>query len=497
MSTLKLSSALLPSLLLPVWMSAGTAFADGPVTSNPGDPHPDPSREFDPGPGFLVTSNHHFIMADAATKGCIDPPVTGDCLRFATMDDVYLTAGKPTDGLADGRYFFTVIAPGYQDSGYADGAEGNLSDRVMGGTAGDDGSGDAARDRIFEVKNHEIVAYKGPHILGQAADSRTTLSVGPFDESPNMGGVYVLAICPVGVKLPQQCSYDAFRVGFGLIASERAIVAGRAYYDANVNGRLDQGELMMDDAVVRYWDSVQGVEHIATDGGFAMVVKPDDLVLAMGYTGRNWMVTGNHVSQAVVVGEGTVDLIEDMSYAVSVSRGAAVDGVQFGNVCLGDGGAQRLGYWASSIALKDLGQDDLKLLSALNLRGKDGRPYDPSTIQDLQRWLRAQSTVHVHSRLSAQLAVAALNVHNDYTQPAALGYMPDTETADHIGFGALNDLMGEANELLANDDLLKPYTVVHMRGIAVNDALMHLNGNETFVQAVPISCAPDADHLDR
>lgn len=208
---------------------ASTAFAVEPMVKNPDGASPDIKIEgFHPAADFTVTSGAHFTVLDVERGGCLDPHDLKDCTRFTSSKDVYLTAGNEADQLTDGRYFFTVIAPGYQNSGFRDGMNGNLSDRFAGKTAGDDGSGDMFRHRTFEVANHEIVGYKGPHELSHTSDGHTSLQLGPFDETPNLGGVYVLAICPVGVVMPDQCHYDAFRVGLG-VAPGRAVVSGRSY----------------------------------------------------------------------------------------------------------------------------------------------------------------------------------------------------------------------------------------------------------------------------
>lgn len=444
---------------------------------------------------FTVTSNAGFAHVDVARGGCLDPKEMNGCSRFTSAGDVTVTAGTQADGLADGRYYFVVMAPGYQNIAYRDGMDGNLSDRTAGHTTSDDGSGDLVRNRTFEVKNHEIVGYKGPHVLSQTADGHAALSVGPFDETPNASGVYVLAMCPVGVVMPMQCRYDAFRIGLGVM-QQRSVVAGRSYYDSNANGRLDQDEPMLDDGVVKYWDSVQGSEQVATDGSFAVVVEPDDLVFAQQAGGRNWLATGNRTSQAVLVGDATVTLIDDMSYAVGITQGAAVDGVQFGSVCLGDGGSRRLGYWASSISLQNYGPDDLNMLRALNLRGKDGRPFDPATIAEFQGWLRTDSGLNAYTRLSAQLAVTALNVHNGFVDEHGLVYMPDTDSADEIGIGVLDELVAEADMMLGKEVPLAPTGPAKVQMLLLTEALGDLNRNQSFVQQVPSSCAPQID-VDR
>src|SRR6266508_3651008 len=121
------------------------------------------------GPAWAV-SGAGFTTLDASRGGCLDGqhPNGVNCNNYAGKDTVYASGG-PTggNGLSDGTYYFTVLAPGYQNGGFIDDATGNLSDTTAGETTGD---------------------------------------------NDNPGGVYILAVCPVGAISPSRCKYDAFRV---------------------------------------------------------------------------------------------------------------------------------------------------------------------------------------------------------------------------------------------------------------------------------------------
>lgn len=447
-------------------------------------------KEYTPLGDYSVTSEPYFAVADAGgpAGGCLDQDHKMGCTRFLSPQDVFMAGGPLIDGLPDGRYFFTVIAPGYQNSGFRDGADGNLSDRDAAATTGDGGAGDFMRNRMFDIKSHEITGYRGSHARGQSADGRPTVALAPFDETANPGGVYVLAVCPVDVVLPAQCRYDSFRIGL-TVPPTRAVVSGRNYYDANVNGKLDQGEQTLTEGTVRYWDSIQGTEDVAMDGGFSVVVKPDDLVFSLQPSGRNWMQTANRASQTVSVGEASAAIIEDMSYAVSIGEGSAVDGIQFGSVCLGDGGSRRLGFWASKISEKVLGPDDLKIINALNLRTRDGKAYDPTNIAAFQTWLRTASSADLGTQLSVQLAVAALNVHNGFVDDQALVLMPGANAADELGFGTLDDLMAETDDMLGEEGAMPPKVgEMYVHRMALKKALEEVNQNNSFVQSTPLTC---------
>jgi hypothetical protein len=152
------------------------------------------------------------------TGGCVHGSVI-NCNTYVTKPDVYVNGGPSGgNGLADGEYFFAVLAPGCQNGGFLDGANGNLSDTTEGtGTSGcsDTGTGitgDLVANRTFTVSGGVISSYSGSHTTGTDANGHTIISLAPYDDTPNPGGVYILAICPVGATSPAPCKFDAFKV---------------------------------------------------------------------------------------------------------------------------------------------------------------------------------------------------------------------------------------------------------------------------------------------
>src|SRR5262249_45839048 len=100
-----------------------------------------------------------------------------------------------------------------QNGGAAQGAIGNLSDNVAhGGT--DLGTGDSIADRTFTI-DHGVLIYSGfhadQHAVGMSPNHQPILGVAPFDVTPNPGGVYIIAVCPVGSSAPADCKFDAFK----------------------------------------------------------------------------------------------------------------------------------------------------------------------------------------------------------------------------------------------------------------------------------------------
>jgi len=441
-------------------------------------------------PDYTVTSKARLTVHDAELGGCLDHGTQNDCSHFASPRDVYVSVGPSGLGLKDGEYFFAVLAPGYQTMAFLDGLDGNLSDRVAGSSTGDDGGGDLVANRSFTVTNEQITGYEGKHAEGRSSDGRLLIAAAPFDETPNRGNVYVLAVCEKGATRFDQCRFDAFQVGTD-VPQLRAVVAGMAYYDANANGQFDPGEAGIHEGAVSYWDGDQGVAHIAMDGTFSTVVTPDELLFAQRTLGAGWIQTGNDVSQAVLAGDASLMLQDDQIYDLTVAAGSAVDGVAFGDVCLGEGGSHPRGYWASKVSLTLYGADDLDLIRKLNLRGDNGLPYDPASATDFQRWLRDDSSANQLTRLSAQLAVAALNVHNGFVEGNGLALMEGADAANNTGIGRVQRLIEEADGELARRGVVLP---AETGVIAYRDALLRalsgLNENTTFVQASLLRCAP-------
>ena len=151
------------------------------------------------------------------TGGCVHGSEI-NCNSYVKKADVYINGG-PTggNGLANGEYFFAVLAPGCQNGGFLEGANGNLSDETIGTketgcSDGGEGEGDLVANRTFTVTNGVISSYSGTHETGTAKNGNKIISLAPYDDTPNSGGVYILAICPVGATTPAPCKFDAFKV---------------------------------------------------------------------------------------------------------------------------------------------------------------------------------------------------------------------------------------------------------------------------------------------
>jgi hypothetical protein len=171
----------------------------------------------------LAAGNAAYTTFDPAiedggfTGGCAHGSEV-NCNSYVSKQDVYVNGG-PTggNGLADGEYVFAVLAPGCQNGGFLDGANGNLSDTTAGTNesgCSDSGAGggDAVANRTFSVSSGVISAYGGTHTTATAKNGNKIISAFPYDDTPNPGGVYIMAICPKGATSPAPCKFDAFKV---------------------------------------------------------------------------------------------------------------------------------------------------------------------------------------------------------------------------------------------------------------------------------------------
>lgn len=126
-----------------------------------------------------------------------------NCNHYATKFHVWLNGGPASNGLSpNGQYFFAVLAPGGQPDAN-DGTPKNLSDDF-----------DTYQNRTFTVTNGEVSAYTGTHTYDPPRDQ---IRLYPFADTPNNGGVYIMAVCYLGANgtsypvTSSSCKYDAFK----------------------------------------------------------------------------------------------------------------------------------------------------------------------------------------------------------------------------------------------------------------------------------------------
>lgn len=462
-----------------------------------------------------VKQTHQTIVAGAGyttfdkdLEGCLNGgnPNGVNCNAYSGKDKVYMSGGPhhPTNGLSDGSYFFAVLTPGSQLAGFLDGAMGNLSDTTVGGTTGDLGSGDdAVLERTFTVSDHEVVSYLGHHAVGETPNGRYAIGLAPFDDTDNPGGVYILAICASGATSPSQCKYDAFRIKEGDPNDPPPvfpIVNGGKYYDANLNGQWDQAtEPGIANWQIDYTDEVSGTVETGGDGLFTLELIPDHYVFEEkqatntqwhpngGYTPA-WFQTGNTVDQTSTTGGAYAHLNSDKTYYIEVDDNQVVNGLFFGNICIGAGGGHTLGFWSNKNGQALIDGADLAALVALNLRNANGSSFDPGSKTAYRTWVLNATATNMAYMLSAQMSAAVLNVREGFVSDQATIYAPGTTSADALGFARLSDVIAEANASLGTYGLVLSDSAERAHQEALKNALDNANNNTNFVQASPATC---------
>lgn len=132
------------------------------------------------------------------TGHCLNGNPNTNCNIYDGKEYVWLNGGPSAAYVGDGTYFFAVLAPGGQHDPN-DGAADLLST-------------DAYTDRTFSV-SAGTVTYSGPHDV-----DGNKIQLMPYADTPNPGGVYIMAICALGdgqPVTPSDCKYDAFKINAG------------------------------------------------------------------------------------------------------------------------------------------------------------------------------------------------------------------------------------------------------------------------------------------
>ena len=245
------------------------------------------------------------------------------------------------------------------------------------------------------------------------------------------------------------------------------------FYDANVNGYLDYGERPMGGvAFTLTGNGITQTQTTGIDGKTAFSNIPD----------------GNYIIKEIVP-PGYLPTMPDSQTVYLFSSGATVN---FGNVCLGSGGAKGKGFWANNdgeVALTNSGliQNALLELRNLSLRNADGSDFDPYTYEQLRTWLKAANAKSMVNMVSAQLATIYLNQLIGYVQYESIVYSPGCGFWGDGKFMYTSTLTWWTNYYLSfinNSTGKDPYRAYLE---CLKGALDNANNNLTFVQPGPCS----------
>jgi hypothetical protein len=252
-------------------------------------------------------------------------------------------------------------------------------------------------------------------------------------------------------------------------------VAGTKFYDVNTNGVQDAGEAGIEDWLIDVTNGSTTTVATEADGSYSVDVEPGTYDVAEQQA-AGWIQTGPDGGS-----------YED----VAVAADQQVTGLDFGNVCVGEGGGKTKGYWTNRNGANRFATDSaaaLTLLQNLNLRNEDGSNFQPTSYGQFRTWLRGARSVNQAYMLSAQLAAMALNVHFGLVDGTQFVYAPDVDGANAAGFITVDDLIADADAALAADGLTKKGDPNRAEQADLSRALDRANNNLTFVQAGPDDC---------
>jgi hypothetical protein len=232
-----------------------------------------------------------------------------NCNHYGAKEYVWLNGGPDANHLKpDGEYFFAVLEPGGQpnpndadsvpDTPYTQTPK-NLSDDF-----------DAYTNRTFTVTGGEVSAYSGDHWLDSGrnepgpGDPKPNnlppyIRLFPYSDTRNPGGVYIMAICYIGVDGseypvdPRDCKYDAFKVVKG--AEEKKfqfMLSGFKFNDYNQDGIFDSSEPGLDGWVIT-------IDGYGAAGEEIHTTETTDADGYWEYTSQSYMFNGKNKQQTV------------------------------------------------------------------------------------------------------------------------------------------------------------------------------------------------------
>lgn len=305
-------------------LSIQLAFSGGAFAAKPA---PAPSGSTGGSQGAAYTT---FLKGQQAH--CVGGSPNGvNCNIYDDKNAVFMNGGPVGNVLSDGTYFFAVLQPGAQHK-FFDGT-GLLSS-------------DGLDQRTFNVVGGAIDtdAYTnggGTHATGKDPLKKPVIGLMPYDDTPNPGGVYILAICQDGATAPSQCKYDAFKIktsGGG--AKVNSVFGGDKWLDTTPNGVLDPGETGLASWTINIYKNGTFVTSVTTDVNGAWQYTTPDAAVGAGtdtyvfceVLQTGWVQNGPVAADLALVtttggavasiGSNPTDATQTMCYSVDVPQDA-------------------------------------------------------------------------------------------------------------------------------------------------------------------------------
>ena len=385
---------------------------------------------------------------------------------YLSKDAVYLNGGPQhhpgAAGLPDGVYFVQVTNPsGSVLLGTSVGSSNPTPVTVSGG--------------VFTA------CLQLSSIVIKASDGTPG-----YDDTPNSGGEYKVWISSDSSFTNNSTKTDNFKVR--PTPPPGSVITGFKFYDANVNGVFDPGELAIEGWRFTLWSTtVPGFESYTdtTDANGVYIfenLNPGTYGLCevLPQAAPTWLPT----TRTIV-------------FPINVPPDPST--FQFGNVCLGSGGGLTLGFWSNKNGQALINGADLCELNNLNLVNGNGSPFDPvlgcttptntqvsAGKTNFRNWILSATATNMAYMLSAQYAAMTLNVFHGFVDPNALVYAPGAPSANAVGFTTIAALLNDANTTLGTNSNTTSAGPARTLQEAIKNALDHANNNVNFVQ--PQAC---------
>jgi hypothetical protein len=285
----------------------------------------------------------------------------------------------------------------------------------------------------------------GWHILLDGKDVTTSAGDGSYSIANVGSGLHKLQeVSPGGYTITLgQAGYAFATVSGANVARnfgnfKNITISGTKFYDTNANGIKDAGEPGLAGWVVRVVDGNNKVLQATTaaDGSYTI-----------SGVGPGFQTLSEVPQSGFTQVSATPATFRAMS-------GVNVTGEDFGNIRLGQGGGRSISFWRDSA---NAGLFNSAALVGLNLVNGDGSAFDPATYTQFRTWLlNSPPSGNDAYLLSVQLAIAELNVVNNFIDPNAYVTVAGIPEAAHLGglvnsrgFIQIQALIDNANNFLA------------------------------------------------
>jgi hypothetical protein len=296
-------------------------------------------------------------------------------------------------------------------------------------------------------------------------------------------------------------TYTGTAIGVDTIEATFVDAAGRTQRSNRVEKTWVAGEVDP--------SSVGGVKFYDTDtDGVRDAGEPGIAAWNIDVTGAATTTVATDAAGAYTleVAAGTYDIAEQSSVGpwdqtapasgfyddVIVGVDQQLTGLDFGNVCVGDGAgtARSKGFWTNkngSAAFAGIA-GALTSLQALNLRDAAGSNFNPATYAQLNKWLSGATATNMAYMLSAQLAAVHLDVLAGYVSAGALVQAAGTASANANGYATIGAIIAEANAALGVDGSTPDGDPNRATQEVLKNILDRAANNAGYVEAGPADC---------